>query len=80
MLKDGNPHTAYLTKEDLEGFDNTEIDKLCQEGIAAMPKAVEDYKSGKEKALKAIVGYVMRATKGKADPVYTENKILELIR
>lgn len=80
MLKDGNPHTAYLTKEDLEGFDNIEIDKLCKEGIATMPKAVEDYKSGKEKALKAIVGYVMRATKGKADPVYTENKILELIR
>ncbi|HHX49120.1 MAG TPA: Asp-tRNA(Asn)/Glu-tRNA(Gln) amidotransferase subunit GatB [Clostridiales bacterium] len=80
MLKEGRPHTAYLTKEDLVSVDNTEVDKLCKEAVDAMPQAVKDYKAGKEKAIKAVVGYVMRATKGKANPSYTEQKILELIQ
>lgn len=79
MLKEGKPHTSYLSEQDLEVVDNKQIDKLCQDAVIAMNKAVKDYKSGKEKAIKAIVGYVMRATKGKADPQYTEEKIIELI-
>ena len=34
----------------------------------AAPKAVEDYRGGKEEALKFLVGQVMRETKGRARP------------
>ncbi|HEY5635910.1 MAG TPA: Asp-tRNA(Asn)/Glu-tRNA(Gln) amidotransferase subunit GatB [Burkholderiales bacterium] len=36
--------------------------------LAANAKQVEDYRSGKEKAFNALVGQVMKATRGKANP------------
>ena len=44
--------------------------------IADNPKAADDYHSGKEKALGALVGQTMKAMKGKADPVQV-NAILK---
>lgn len=38
------------------------------QAIANNPKTVSDYKEGKEAALQALIGEVMKATKGKADP------------
>ncbi len=35
--------------------------------LAANPKAVEDYQSGKEEAVKFLVGQVMRETRGRAN-------------
>ena len=46
--------------------------------IAENPKAVADFKNGKEKALGALVGQTMKAMKGKADPGMV-NKILKEI-
>jgi aspartyl-tRNA(Asn)/glutamyl-tRNA(Gln) amidotransferase subunit B len=37
--------------------------------VAAQPKLVADYRAGKEKAFNALVGQVMKATRGKANPV-----------
>jgi aspartyl-tRNA(Asn)/glutamyl-tRNA(Gln) amidotransferase subunit B len=36
--------------------------------LAANPQQVTDYRSGKEKAFNSLVGQVMKATKGKANP------------
>jgi aspartyl-tRNA(Asn)/glutamyl-tRNA(Gln) amidotransferase subunit B len=36
--------------------------------LAANPKSVEEFKAGKDKALNALVGQVMKATQGKANP------------
>jgi aspartyl-tRNA(Asn)/glutamyl-tRNA(Gln) amidotransferase subunit B len=44
--------------------------------LAAQPKLVEDYRSGKEKAFNALVGQVMKATQGKANPAQV-NEILK---
>lgn len=48
--------------------DVSELERLVNEAIDANPKAVEDFRNGKEKAIGAMVGYVMRATKGQANP------------
>jgi aspartyl-tRNA(Asn)/glutamyl-tRNA(Gln) amidotransferase subunit B len=47
--------------------------------VDANVKSVADYKAGKEKALKAIVGAVMRESKGRADAAKAEAEILKLI-
>jgi aspartyl-tRNA(Asn)/glutamyl-tRNA(Gln) amidotransferase subunit B len=44
------------------------IDRLIEEVLAAHPKQVEDYRAGKEKALNSLVGQVMKASRGKANP------------
>ena len=47
--------------------DEGELGRLVDEAIAASDQAVADYRAGKEKALAAIVGKVMKATRGSAD-------------
>lgn len=53
-----------------------EIRKWCLEAVAANPKAVNDYKSGKIAALNSIKGFVMKRSAGKAD-IGSVIKILE---
>ena len=48
------------------------IESLVDEAIAANPKAVEEFRSGKEKALNALAGQVMKASKGKANPAQVQ--------
>ena len=42
--------------------------KLVDEVLAANPQSVEDYKAGKERAIGFLVGQLMKATKGQANP------------
>ena len=55
--------------------DTGAIEAAVDAAIAANPKAVEEYKGGKKKAIGALVGQVMKATRGKANPQMV-NKIL----
>ncbi len=48
--------------------DQGALEKIVKDAIAKNPKAIEDYKKGKQSALGAIVGYVMKETKGQANP------------
>jgi aspartyl-tRNA(Asn)/glutamyl-tRNA(Gln) amidotransferase subunit B len=41
---------------------------MVKEAIEKNPKAIEDIKNGKNKAVGAIIGYCMKQSKGKADP------------
>ena len=52
------------------------IEKIVDEVLAANAKQVEDYRAGKEKAFNSLVGQVMKATKGKANPAQV-NEILK---
>ncbi|MFZ3132402.1 MAG: Asp-tRNA(Asn)/Glu-tRNA(Gln) amidotransferase GatCAB subunit B, partial [Desulfosporosinus sp.] len=36
--------------------------------LAAHPQSVEDYRAGKDKAIGFLVGQIMKATKGQANP------------
>lgn len=48
--------------------DTGALEKIIDEVIAKNPKNVEEFKAGKEKALNGLVGQVMKASKGKANP------------
>lgn len=48
--------------------DTTALERLVDEAIAANPKSVEDYRAGKTQALSFLVGQVMKASRGKANP------------
>jgi len=48
--------------------DSGAIEKLVDEVLAANAKQVEDYRAGKDKAFNSLVGQVMKASKGKANP------------
>jgi aspartyl-tRNA(Asn)/glutamyl-tRNA(Gln) amidotransferase subunit B len=52
----------------LQNSDSSAIESLVDEAIAANPQSVQDYKSGKPQALGFLVGQVMKASRGQANP------------
>jgi len=55
--------------------DSGAIEKLVDDVLAANARQVTDYRAGKEKAFNALVGQVMKASQGKANPAQV-NEIL----
>jgi len=55
--------------------DTKEIEAIVDKVIADNPKPVADYKGGNKKAIGALVGQVMKASRGKANP-QAVNKLL----
>ena len=63
---------SIIFEEDLEQInDRTILGKIIDDVILHSKKAVDEYRSGKEKALQAVIGQVMGKTKGKANPQLT---------
>jgi aspartyl-tRNA(Asn)/glutamyl-tRNA(Gln) amidotransferase subunit B len=56
--------------------DSGAIEKIVDQVLAANAKQVEDYRAGKDKAFNSLVGQVMKATQGKANPAQV-NEILK---
>ena len=79
MLDTGKDCMEFLTPEDLAGISPEQLEEFCRQAIESSPKAVEDYRSGKEKALKALLGAVMRQSKGRADAAEVEKRLRELL-
>jgi aspartyl-tRNA(Asn)/glutamyl-tRNA(Gln) amidotransferase subunit B len=48
--------------------DSNELETIIDEVLAANPKNVEEFKAGNAKALNGLVGPIMKASKGKANP------------
>jgi aspartyl-tRNA(Asn)/glutamyl-tRNA(Gln) amidotransferase subunit B len=57
--------------------DTGELREIVRRAVAASPKAVADFKKGKQQAAQSIKGAVMRETKGTAKPDVVEQLILE---
>ena len=48
--------------------DDSALEKIVDEVLAANAKSVEEFRAGKEKAFNALIGQAMKASKGKAHP------------
>ena len=56
--------------------DSGEIEKIVDQVIAANAQQIAAYRNGKPKAFNSLVGQVMKATKGKANPAQV-NELLK---
>lgn len=66
---DGATADEVIDKQGLKQITDTgAIEKLVDEVLAANAANVAEFKAGKEKAFNALVGQVMKAAKGKANP------------
>jgi aspartyl-tRNA(Asn)/glutamyl-tRNA(Gln) amidotransferase subunit B len=66
--KGGEPHSIVQDLGLAQVSDEGAIAAAVDEAIAAHPKAVADYKAGQQKSFGFLVGQVMAAMKGKANP------------
>jgi aspartyl-tRNA(Asn)/glutamyl-tRNA(Gln) amidotransferase subunit B len=69
MFRTGKAATGIIKERGLSQISDTaELEKVVGEVIHSNTQAVADYRAGKETAVKFLVGQVMRATRGRANP------------
>jgi aspartyl-tRNA(Asn)/glutamyl-tRNA(Gln) amidotransferase subunit B len=69
MSSTGDDADLVITRQGLSQISDTqELEKIALEVINSNAQPVADYRAGKEQALKFLVGQVMKATKGRANP------------
>ncbi|MEQ1775069.1 MAG: Asp-tRNA(Asn)/Glu-tRNA(Gln) amidotransferase subunit GatB [Burkholderiales bacterium] len=69
LQSQGNTVDAIIAAKGLQQIsDSAAIEKIVGDVLAANAQQVADYKAGKEKAFNSLVGQVMKATKGRANP------------
>jgi aspartyl-tRNA(Asn)/glutamyl-tRNA(Gln) amidotransferase subunit B len=69
---------AIIEAKGLKQMNDTgELEKIIDDVLAANPKNVEEFKSGNAKALNGLVGPIMKASKGKANPAQV-NELLKM--
>ena len=65
---EGGPDEIIARRGLKQISDSSELERICGEVIAGNARQVADYRSGKDRAFNSLVGQVMKATKGKANP------------
>ncbi|MFN4065298.1 MAG: Asp-tRNA(Asn)/Glu-tRNA(Gln) amidotransferase subunit GatB [Parazoarcus communis] len=74
---EGGSADEIIDKQGLKQVtDSGAIEAMIDEVLAANQKSIEEFRAGKEKAFNALVGQVMKASKGKASPA----QVNELLR
>ena len=69
MFNTGKPASEVISEKGLSQIsDSSELEKMAEKIITENPQAVTDFKAGKETALKFLVGQLMKATRGRANP------------
>jgi aspartyl-tRNA(Asn)/glutamyl-tRNA(Gln) amidotransferase subunit B len=77
MFNTGDDPSDIVEKNNWKQMsDDSELEKIIQETISKNPKAVEDYKAGKQNSLQFLTGQVMIITRGTAKP----DTVLEILK
>lgn len=77
MIDSGQPAEQIVKEKQLiQITDEVELEKIVDRVLAGNPTVMEDWRKGKKQACGFLVGQVMKATSGKANPAIV-NKILK---
>ena len=79
MLETGKPCTDFISEQDMGDIDEDTLRTICRSVVDNNPKAVADFKGGKDKAVKALIGQVMKQTRGKADGRKAEAMMVDMM-
>ncbi|MEM9025890.1 MAG: Asp-tRNA(Asn)/Glu-tRNA(Gln) amidotransferase GatCAB subunit B, partial [Verrucomicrobiota bacterium] len=80
MFETGQTPSAIVEEKGLkQSTDTGEIEGICAEVIEKNPKPVKQFKEGKEQAINALKGQVMKATRGKANPKLVDDILRKLL-
>ena len=81
MFATGDAPAAIVARLGLAAAptDVGELEVWCHDSIAANPKALAEFKSGKDSAINAFKGSIMKAAKGKANPKLVDETLRRLL-
>lgn len=81
MVETGQDPQAIVEEKGLRQVtDSSALEQASREAIAELPKAAQDVRDGNVKAIGALVGLVMKKTKGQANPSQVNHILLNLLR
>lgn len=80
MLESGGNASDIVRERGLaQVSDAGAIEEIVRQAIDANPKSVQDYRNGKEAAMKFLIGQIMKASKGKANPQIASELLVRLL-
>ena len=81
ILESDKSIAEIMKEQGIENItDDSEIRGVIQEIIKNNPESVSDFKNGHDRALKFLMGQVMKETKGKANPRLANEILLEELK
>ena len=81
MFKTGADPLHIIKEKDLSQITNeSDIEKIIKEVISKNPKPVQDFKSGKSNAFQYLIGQIMAASRGKANPEAVSKLLTKLLK
>ncbi|QQG42962.1 MAG: Asp-tRNA(Asn)/Glu-tRNA(Gln) amidotransferase subunit GatB [Candidatus Giovannonibacteria bacterium] len=75
----GDPSTIIESKGLKQVGDEKALEEIAKKIISQNPKAVEDFKKGKQQSLQFLVGQIMKETKGAANPELIKSVLTRII-
>ena len=80
MFLTGKSPSELVSEKGLEvQSDQGEIESICSQAIANDPDASEKFRGGKDGAINALKGFVMKATRGQANPKVVDEILRRLL-
>ncbi len=80
MQSNKDPKVIVEEKGMKQLSDSSAILQLIQSVLDANPQSIDDFKNGKDRAVGFLVGQVMKASKGQANPAMTNKMIVEELK
>ena len=69
-----------LDKHGFKEMDTKELEKIIKTVMDNNPQSVSDYNSGNDRAIKFLMGQIMKETKGNANPQLVTEKLTEMLK
>lgn len=81
MFATGKPATQIVEERGLkQESDIGAIEALCLQAMATNPKAVAEYKAGKEQSINFLKGQVIKLSQGKANPAVVHETLVRIMK
>lgn len=77
MIESDKTISSIIEENNIKSIDNSEVDNIIDSVINNNPESVVDFKEGRDRAIKYLMGQIMKESKGKADPNYSNKKLIE---
>ena len=79
-MEDNDSIEDILTAKGITLMNNSEeLKNIVEKILQANSKSVNDYKAGKDNAIKYLMGLVMKETKGSANPKVVNELLIDLL-
>ena len=80
VMESNDSIDSILDSHNIKQMSEDEVIEIINNVVDNNPQSVEDYKGGNERAIKFLMGQIMKETKGNANPQMVTEKLIEILK